>query len=478
VPVAKGSRVSRVVIVGAGIGGLAAALLLGREGHDVTVFERDPEPVPSDPDEMWSSWPRRGTPQARLGHTFLAGTRALLAARLPDVLDAMLDAGAQPWDLADEVPGEPQPEDAELTSIMVRRPVFEGVLRRICERESSVVIHRGVAVTGLVTESDTTSAIPRVVGVELRDGPGVGADVTVVAGGRSLPIVRWLSEIGCEAPRTESDPCGFNCYTRYFRLRDPAEKTATRQLRFHHEPGYGVAELIGADNGTFATEIAMPTADRDFHALRDPAIWMAVARSVPPWREWLDPQRSEPITPTVDIMGQERNTNRQFAWDGRPLALGVHVIGDARCQTDSLFAWGCGNALLAATALTDAVAGHAHDAVSQALVLEDAVETELYGRYVHARERDRTTMQRLSGNEPPSHSVTRIIDEVLYPATKRDNVVYRAVMRWELQLDPANALADNHEVIQRARSITAQPFDESDGFPSREELVVAIRGAT
>ena len=68
-----------------------------------------------------------------------------------------------------------------------------------------------------------------------------------------------------------------------------------QKLVFHDEDeAEGVAELIGADNGTFATEIAMPTADRDFHALRDPATWMAAARSVPPWREWLDPQRSEP----------------------------------------------------------------------------------------------------------------------------------------------------------------------------------------
>ena len=465
------------MIVGAGIGGLAAALLLARDGHDVTVYERDPAPVPNDPDEMWSSWPRPGTPQARLGHTFLAGTRALLASRLPDVLDGVLDAGAQPWDLVDEVPGDAQPADAELTSIMVRRPVFEGVLRRICEREPSVLIHRGVVVTGLVADAATTSAVPRVVGVQLRDGGDV-ADVVVVAGGRSLPIGRWLAETGGDAPRSESEACGSNCYTRYFRLRDPAEMTATRQLRFHHEPGYGVAELIGADNGTFATEIAMPTADRDFHALRDPATWMAAARSVPPWREWLDPQRSEPITPTVDVMGQERNTNRRFTREGHPLALGVHVIGDARCQTDSLFAWGCGNALLAAAALTDAIRDHADDPHSQAVALEDAVETELYGRFVHSRERDRTTMQRLSGGEPARESVTRVIDEVLYPATKHDAVVYRAVARWELQLDPAGAIADNHEIIQRAQSIANQPPGEPDGFPSRDELVAAIRAAT
>ena len=61
---------------------------------------------------------------------------------------------------------------------------------------------------------------------------------------------------------------------------------------------------------------------------------------MPDWQEWIDPERSQPITPGVDVMGNERNTLRQFVEDDRPRALGVHVIGDARCQTDSLFAWG------------------------------------------------------------------------------------------------------------------------------------------
>ena len=68
----------RFVIVGAGIGGLVTALMLGREGHEVVVCERDASPVPVDADDMWSSWSRPGTPQARLGHTFLAGFRRML----------------------------------------------------------------------------------------------------------------------------------------------------------------------------------------------------------------------------------------------------------------------------------------------------------------------------------------------------------------------------------------------------------------
>ena len=112
---------SRIVIVGAGIGGLVSALMLGRQGHEVIVCERDAAAVPTDPDSMWSDWPRPGTPHARLGHTFLAGGRRMLAERLPDVLDAILAAGAQRWDMASAIPArERRPDDAELVSIMAR----------------------------------------------------------------------------------------------------------------------------------------------------------------------------------------------------------------------------------------------------------------------------------------------------------------------------------------------------------------------
>ena len=55
-----------VVIVGGGIGGLTAALGLGRRGHRVRVLERDPAPAPVDPEEAFGSWPRRGVPQWEL----------------------------------------------------------------------------------------------------------------------------------------------------------------------------------------------------------------------------------------------------------------------------------------------------------------------------------------------------------------------------------------------------------------------------
>ena len=45
----------RIVIIGGGICGLGTALLLARDGHDVTVLERDSDPLPASPHDAWDA---------------------------------------------------------------------------------------------------------------------------------------------------------------------------------------------------------------------------------------------------------------------------------------------------------------------------------------------------------------------------------------------------------------------------------------
>ena len=85
--------VSRIVVVGGGVAGLAAALKFGRAGHQVEVLERDPTPMPPTADEAFD-WDRRGAPQVRHSHAFLARLYGLLRDHEPDVLAAYKAAGA------------------------------------------------------------------------------------------------------------------------------------------------------------------------------------------------------------------------------------------------------------------------------------------------------------------------------------------------------------------------------------------------
>jgi 2-polyprenyl-6-methoxyphenol hydroxylase-like FAD-dependent oxidoreductase len=60
-----------VVVTGGGMGGLVTAMLLAKDGHVVTVLERDPAPAPETPDEAWGDWERKGVNQFRMIHLFL-----------------------------------------------------------------------------------------------------------------------------------------------------------------------------------------------------------------------------------------------------------------------------------------------------------------------------------------------------------------------------------------------------------------------
>ena len=51
---------AKVVVLGGGVSGLAAGLMLSRDGHAVTLLERDPSPAPASTEAAWERLPGPG----------------------------------------------------------------------------------------------------------------------------------------------------------------------------------------------------------------------------------------------------------------------------------------------------------------------------------------------------------------------------------------------------------------------------------
>src|SRR6476659_7941806 len=119
------------VIIGAGPTGLFLAISLARRGHDVTVVERDPGP------ESDHTWERKGVMQFHHPHGFRGQVVDALTAEMPEVLEAMITAGAVPA----TIPGMP----ALIVGLRCRRDLFERVLRNAAEHEPGVELRRGHA---------------------------------------------------------------------------------------------------------------------------------------------------------------------------------------------------------------------------------------------------------------------------------------------------------------------------------------------
>src|SRR5690349_12232299 len=216
---------AKVVVIGAGICGLGAGLLLARDGHDVTILERDDHPIPDSPIEAWESWMRKGVAQFRQPHNFMPGLRTILEAELPDVQEALKRAGAARFDLLHPMPPfadqSARAIDEKLWTYTARRPVGEWVFAKTAQAEPRITMRRGVQVAGFLTGASVIPDVPHITGVKTTAGEDLRADFVIDAMGRGSTSPRWLGAIGAQSPHEEHADCGFTYYTRYFRGTQP-----------------------------------------------------------------------------------------------------------------------------------------------------------------------------------------------------------------------------------------------------------------
>ena len=466
-----------IAVLGAGISGLAAALALARGGHVITLIERDALDVGEALDSL--DWARRGIPHFQQAHSFTSRGYKELREAFPDVLQALIEAGADDIDMARKIPGAAEPGDEDLRVLGVRRPLIEWALRRAVVAEPNVRVASNTNVVGLVA---TEGEVPRVSGVRTADGV-VDADLVIDAMGRRSPAPAWIAALGGTPMTEETSECGVIYYTRYYRVREgrslpdgPWLPTPRADL------GYGLFSTFPGDNGTFAGLIAIPPGDQDLKLLRREAAFDAATALMPALWSWVNPDTSTPITGVLP-MGSLQNTLRTPV-DVRPPAIGLISIGDALCHTDPVFALGMSFAFIEARHLRDALVTYGSDVEGAALAFDAAMRPSIVERFQFATVLDDLRVRRWTGE---SFDVAHY-DGGAYPlfimaaggaASLVDASVFRAVVRRNYFLDPLSIV--DSDVTMQARierifgELLATP--RAPAGPTRGDLLEAMQAA-
>jgi 2-polyprenyl-6-methoxyphenol hydroxylase-like FAD-dependent oxidoreductase len=479
----------RVVVIGGGVAGLGAALFLARAGHAVTVLERDATPFPADPVAAFESWERRGAPQVRHSHAFLARLRNLLRDRMPDVLQALLAVGAEELPIAnllrDEIDDRsPRPGDDDLTLLACRRLTFEWVLHRIALETPGLAFRDGVTARGI----ELAPGGARVTGLHVESAGGaetLAADLFVDASGRRSKLPAWLEAAGLPRPDEEESACGIFYGSRFYRLR-PGVVPPERETTIGADLGYLKYAIFHGDSRIFSVTLAADPADRPLRALLREGPFEATTKRLPPMARWVDPDVSEPITGVFGMDGL-RNMRRRFVQGGRPLALGLLAIGDAAVHSNPLYGRGCTLAFVHAALLADAVAAHDGDLEALALAFDAATERELVPWYKLSVAQDRDALAwartlREQGPPPPPDGrgpvdprayLRDLLLRGLVPALRLDATVLRAFLRRFNLLDPPGDLMREPALLGRVLAVYQKRHERAEPplGPDRESLL-------
>jgi len=464
-----------VLIIGGGICGLGTALLLARDGHDVTVHERDATPIPESPQQAWESWERKGVAQFRQPHNLMPGLRLLLEAELPDVQDAFGRAGASRFDLVNPLPSfladrARRPIDDKLWTLTARRPVTEWVFARAAHNEPRVTMHRGVRVAQLLTGTTASAGTPHVAGVKTVDGEELLADLVVDATGRQSCSPQWLAAVGARPPYEEQADCGFAYYTRYFKGTQPQRVGPTLT------PLESISLLtLHGDNDTWSVTIFAASGDQPLKNLRHEEHWTNIVRACPLHAHWLNGQ---PITPVLPMSGVV-DRYRRFVVDGSPVVTGFVAVADAWACTNPSAARGVTVGLLHARELRDAIRATGDDPRVLVEEFDRRTEGEIAPWYHAQIAVDRTRFAQMEaareGREasPPDGALAQNITSLLklMPA---DPDLFRDALEYIGTITPVQTILGRPQVAQRLRAareaMKAAPPMPMPG-PNRRQLL-------
>jgi 2-polyprenyl-6-methoxyphenol hydroxylase-like FAD-dependent oxidoreductase len=467
-----------VVVAGGGLIGLSTAMLLAKDGHDVTVLERDPSPPPATPTDAWEQWERKGVNQFRLLHMFLPRFRQIASVELPEVIAGMDAAGAlriNPLvDAPVELTGGSRPGDEEVEAVTARRPVAESVVASVAQATPGITIRRGVAIRGVLTGTPAAPGVPHVVGVVTEDGEQIGADLVIDATGRRSPLLSWLEAAGGRSPIEDIDDVGFLYFGRHFRSNDGSVPPAFGPLLQHYD---SLSLLtLPADNGTWGVGVITSARDTAMRTLRDADVWTTAVKSYPLIAHWLD---GEPLDDQIAVMAKLEDRHRTFVVDGAPVATGVLAVGDSWACTNPSLGRGISIGLIHATALRDLLRrASLDDPLGLAVAWHQATleSAEPYVRETLHFDRHRLAQieAQMAGVPYEPDDLGWELGQCLGAGAAADPDLLRGALRIGTVLATGDQVFAEPGMVDKAMSVGGPLRHEPAPGPTREQLLAAL----
>lgn len=467
---------ARIVVIGGGFIGLATALMVARQGHDVTVLERDPAPPPETPQQAWDGWGRRGVTQFRQPHYLLPAGYRELREHLPEVACALESAGAVRHSMLSPLPPgisdrSPRPDDGKFLTRTASRPVLEHAMAAAAGTLAE--IRRGARVAGLLTTRSR-----QVTGVRLRDNRELPADLVIDAMGRASPLPAWLDAAGLYEVTERAEETGFTYYSRFFRARPGEEPPAPLAGNLATFDCYSIL-TFPSGTATWSVTVASHARDRALRKLREEGHWTRLVGASPLHAPLIE--RAEPVTGVLAASGVV-NRIRAIVRAGVPVATGVISVGDAWACTNPFLGRGMALGLMHAAIVAEAVADHVKDPVTLAVEYDRLTRQRLLPWYRNTVYLDNQRIAQIAAviegrsprHDPPDLAGAPLRD--LLAAMTWDADVFRAYLEMIAMLAPPQ------EIMTRpglARKITEAAAAANAGSrdpwlapgPSRTEVL-------